>query len=216
MKFAVTDFFQSIQMQRTHQLVFVSSLLAVCWLGMMATHELGHVIGALLTQGTVERVVLHPLSISRTDVSPNPCPSIVVWLGPIIGCVIPAVVCVVIPRKNDSLSRTSVQETTKQHMLRNIAIFFTGFCLLTNGAYIAIGSFDRVGDCGEMLRHGSPRWTLIAFGAITIPLGIYVWHRLGSIKQFIGNPSLVDARSAYAMLLILLIIVGCEFTFSAS
>ena len=28
---------------------------------MMAFHELGHVVGALLTGGTVERVVLHPL-----------------------------------------------------------------------------------------------------------------------------------------------------------
>jgi hypothetical protein len=189
-------------MQRFHQLIFVSSLLAMCWLAMMATHELGHVTGALLTQGGIERVVLHPLSISRTDVSPNPCPSIVVWLGPIIGCVIPAVVCVVIPRRNA--------------VLRNIAAFFTGFCLLANGAYIAIGSFDQVGDCGEMLRHGSPRWTLIAFGAITIPLGIYVWHRLGSIKQFFGNASLIDARTAYTLLVILLVIIGCEFTFSPS
>jgi hypothetical protein len=41
------------------------------------------------TGGTVERVVLHPLSISRTDVSPNPHPVAVVWLGPIVGSVVP-------------------------------------------------------------------------------------------------------------------------------
>jgi hypothetical protein len=55
----------------------------------MAVHELGHVIGAVISGGVVERVVLHPLTISRTDVSPNPHPGIVVWLGPVIGCLFP-------------------------------------------------------------------------------------------------------------------------------
>ena len=70
-----------VAMQRFHQLIFVASLLALSWFAMMAVHELGHVVGALVTGGVVERVVLHPLTISRTDVSPNPEPSIVVWLA---------------------------------------------------------------------------------------------------------------------------------------
>lgn len=167
---------------------------------MMAVHELGHVVGALTTGGNVERVVLHPLFISRTDVAPNPTPSIVVWLGPILGCVIPPLVWWLLPR------RFSVT--------RNIALFFTGFCLLANGAYIAFGAFDRVGDCGVMLQHGSPLWTLLFFGALTIPLGFYVWHRLGSVKHFLADPALVDPKVAYTMLAALVLMLLIEFTIS--
>ena len=129
-------------MQRLQQIAFVVSLLALSWMGMMATHELGHVLGALVSGGIVERVVVHPLTISRTDVTPNPNPLIVVWLGPIVGCILPLVAAMLVPQRLPFARRT--------------AMFFAGFCLLANGAYIAVGSIDKVGDCGEMLKHGSP------------------------------------------------------------
>lgn len=189
-------------MQRFHQLLFVASILALSWFAMMAVHEFGHVIGALTTGGTVERVVLHPLAISRTDVSPNPNPSIVVWLGPILGCIIPAAISWFVPRRFT--------------IARNIATFFVGFCLLANGTYIAIGSFDRVGDCGAMLQHGSPLWTLLLFGSLTIPLGFYFWHSLGSMKAFLADPSLVDPTVAYTLFGTLVVLLGLEFTISPS
>ena len=167
---------------------------------MMAVHEFGQVVGALTSGSTVERVVLHPLTISRTDVSPNLNPTLVVWLGPILGCVIPVFVWRLVPRQFAAV--------------RNIALFFAGFCLLANGAYIAIGSFDRVGDCRVMLQHGSPLWTLLLFGALTIPLGFYILHPLGSLKQFLANPSLVDPALAYTILGILIVVLALEFTIS--
>ena len=187
-------------MQRIHQLVFVASLFALSWFAMMAIHELGHVIGALASGGTVQRVVLHPFTISRTDVMPNPSPSIVVWLGPILGCVIPGIIAWMVPRRFGSA--------------RNVALFFAGFCLLANGAYIAIGSFDRVGDCGVMIQHGSPIWSLIVFGGLTIPLGFYLWHRLGSAKKFLDDPALVDPVLAYTLLGALIVMLGIEFMIS--
>jgi len=187
-------------MQRFHQLIFVASLLALSWFAMMSVHEFGHVVGALASGGAVERVVLHPLTISRTDVSPNPNPSIVVWLGPILGCIIPAVLWWFVPRQFT--------------VARNIALYFTGFCLVANGAYIAIGSFDRVGDSGVMLQHGSPPWTLLFFGALTFPLGFYIWHRLGSVKQFLNDPSLVNPAVAYTLLAALFVLLALEFTIS--
>src|SRR4051794_27203810 len=75
--------------QRLHQWVLITSILLASWLGMQAVHELGHVVGAWLTGGRVARVVLHPLTISRTDFDKNPHPLIVVWAGPILGCVLP-------------------------------------------------------------------------------------------------------------------------------
>jgi hypothetical protein len=187
-------------MQRYHQLTFIVSLLALSWFAMMAVHELGHIAGAFSTGGQVERVVLHPLSISRTDVSPNLNPAVVVWLGPIVGCLVPVAGCLLIPRR--------------MTIVRNVAMFFAGFCLIANGAYIAVGSFDRVGDCGEMLRSGSPFWTLVVFGAVTIPPGALLWHRLGSLKQFLSDPSIIPPRLAWSVLFTLLLVVAGECAFS--
>jgi len=180
-------------MQRFHQILFAVSLMALSWFAMMAVHELGHVVGAIVTGGSVERVVLYPLTISRTDVLPNPHPAIVVWLGPVVGCVLPLAVFAIVPR------RVAV--------VRNIARFFAGFCLIANGAYISIGSFDRVGDCGEMLRTGTPLWAMHAFGAATIPLGLYLWHGLGSLSHFVSNPSVVPPRMSYVVFGALLVAV---------
>ena len=170
-------------MQRHNQILFVACILALSWFGMMAVHELGHVIGAVVTHGRVTGVVLHPLAISRTDVNPNPNPAVVVWLGPSIGCLLPLGLRLLIP--------------PGMKILRNSATFFAGFCLLTNGAYIAVGSFDRVGDCGEMLRTGTPLWLMIAFGVVTITTGLLMWHRLGSLKQFLASPNIITTRSAW-------------------
>ena len=65
-----------------------------------------------------------------------------------------------------------------------------------------------------MLQHGSPQWTLIFFGALTIPLGFFIWHRLGSFKQFLADPSLVDPVVAYTLLGALIVLLAIEFTLS--
>ena len=132
---------------------------------MQAVHELGHVAGAAITGGRVVRVVLHPLTISRTDVAPNPRPLVVVWAGPVVGVLAP-------------LATWGVWRALRipgVFVLR----FFAGFCLVANGAYLAGGSLGGVGDCGEMLRHGTPMWMLWLFGAVTIPLGLWLWHGQG-------------------------------------
>ncbi|MBC8351084.1 MAG: M50 family metallopeptidase [Planctomycetes bacterium] len=185
---------------RWHQFVFTSSLVALSWLLMMAVHEFGHVLGAIVTGGSVERIVLHPLAISRTDVLPNPHPSLVVWLGPIVGCVLPLLVATILP--------------SNRIEFRNIAKFFAGFCLVANGVYISIGAFDRVGDCGVMLATGSPYWSLLAFGAATIPLGLFVWHKIGSVGEFSNHPEMVTPRLAYTTAALMIAIAGLEFCLS--
>ena len=187
-------------MQRIHHVVFLFSVVALSWFAMMATHELGHVVGAMVSGGQVERVVLHPLTISRTDVKPNPNPLLVVWAGPLLGCMLPLVIGLAVPKRFG--------------VVRNTALFFAGFCLLANGVYIGFGAFDSVGDCGEMLQHGSPIWLLLAFGAIAICVGFYLWHRLGSVKEFLANPSLVNPGIAYTLLVGLVVMLAVEFAFS--
>ena len=143
--------------------LFLIALLYPAWLAMMLVHESGHVLGALATGGTVQRVVWGPFILSRTDVSPNPSPLLVAWVGPVIGSALPVLAMA-------ALWRTRA---------RRPAAFFAGFCLIANGVYIGVGWFDRAGDAGEMIRLGSPRWMLVMFGTIAATSGLWIWHRLG-------------------------------------
>lgn len=152
-------------MKREWKCPLITSTLVGSWFGMQAVHELGHVLGAMLTGAEVTRVELSPWTISRTDVINNTRPLVVAWAGPIIGVVLPLVIW----------HAASVARLSFAFVLR----FFAGFCLVANGLYIGLGSFGRMGDCGEMLRHGSPIWQLWLFGAITVPVGFWLWHGLG-------------------------------------
>jgi hypothetical protein len=148
------------------QVILIASVMLLSWLLMQAVHELGHVAGAKLTGGQVTKVVLHPLAISRTDVQPNPHPLNVVWAGPLVGIFLPLTIW---------LTAWRITRPVKS-VVENFLRFFAGFCLIANGAYIAFGARSRIGDCGEMLRHGSPNWLLWLFGAVTIPAGLWLWH----------------------------------------
>ena len=185
---------------RFHQVLLALSMLALCWFGMMAVHESGHVVGAWATGGTVNRVVLNPLTISRTDVLPNPSPAIVVWMGPLVGCVLPILAVAVLRRV---LGRVNI--------FYLLAVFFAGFCLLANGAYIAIGAFDGVGDCGVMLKTGSPFGALLVFGTIAMIVGFMLWHRLGSLRDFIANPDSVEPATAWILTSLLIAVLAAEF-----
>ena len=193
---------------RRDQVIILISALLLSWLGMMAVHELGHVVGAVLTGGNVLRVVLHPAAISRTEVLPNPAPLIVAWAGPLFGCLVPGGILQIArgmlscrrslvinpePHLNNRLSAIEsemcdVVIAQQSHNLRatgrsaivSFLRFFFGFCCIANGAYLGIGVFDRIGDAGEILKAGSPRALLIAFGLIAFSSGMLTWHRLGS------------------------------------
>jgi len=151
-------------MSRVVRVIGAGAMLCAAWLGMQAVHELGHVLAAWLTGGTVQRVVLHPFAISRTDVSPNPRPLVVAWSGPLVGAILPLAVA--------GLCRLASRR------IRSLAQFFAGFCLIANGVYIGAGSFGRIGDAGDMLRHGSPPWTLLVFGVVCTAGGLWIWHCL--------------------------------------
>jgi hypothetical protein len=151
--------------RRFDQVVLVASTLGFCWLGMQVLHEFGHVLAGWAVGETVERVVLHPLALSRTDVSHDRHPLLVIWGGPVVGSALPLA----------SLGVARVRRSGLAFLLR----FFAGFCLIANGAYLGVGAFARVGDAGDLLRHGAPRWTLIAFGLVCAPAGLRLWHGLG-------------------------------------
>lgn len=143
-----------------------AGVLIASWYGMQLAHELGHVLAAWTTGGTVQRVAVPVLGFSRTDVSPNPQALWVAWAGPVVGVLLPAVLW--------GAARLCFARDLKP--LR----FFVGWCLVCNGAYLGLGWIDRVGDTGDLLRHGAAVLLLIAFGAGCIPAGLWCWHGLGS------------------------------------
>lgn len=164
---------------------------------MQAIHECGHVLGACVTGGRVARIVLHPLSISHTDLAENPHPLAVVWAGPLVGLAAPLLLWGV----------AAAVRVPWAFVLR----FFAGFCLLANGLYIAVGSFDRIGDCGEMLRHGSELWHLWLFGAATAPIGLWLWHRQGPHFGFGTADGQVSRRIAYGTLVVCVVLLALGF-----
>lgn len=186
-------------MQRVYQLVFVASLLAVSWLAMMGVHEMGHVAGALLTGGRVQRVVLHPTRISRTDVSPNPRPVIVAWAGPVVGCLLPWWTAWLLPRRLPTA--------------RNLAMFFAGFCLVANGVYLLFGSLYLIGDARVLLQHGTPMAAPATLGIATLLPGLWIWHCLGSLSAFMSTPSRVTAQMASITFAVLALVVACVVLF---
>jgi hypothetical protein len=191
-----------VAVSRLHQALLILSTFLGSWLGMQAVHESGHVLGAWLTGGRVARVVLHPLTISRTDLAHNPSPLAVVWAGPVVGAVAPLVLW----------GLAAAARLPGAYVVR----FFAGFCLLANGLYIGAGSFGRVGDCGEMLRHGSAPWQLWLFGLLTAPAGLWLWHGqgphfgLGAAKGRVSRGVAWGALAGCLALLALGFVVGGE------
>jgi hypothetical protein len=174
----------------------ICSTVLASWLGTQAVHELGHVVGAWMTGAQVTQVVLTPTTFSRTDVTHNTRPLVVVWAGPIVGAVLPLFLWLA----------ARAARMPGEFVLR----FFAGFCLIANGLYIGVGSFARIGDCGEMLRHGSPIALLRLFGLVTVPLGFALWHHQGTSFGLGAAHGQVSKPVTYATLAVcmLLIVLG--------
>ncbi len=181
---------------RFQQIVLIGSTLGYCWLGMQIVHEMGHVLAAYASGETVHALVLNPMVISRTDVSHDRHPLAVIWSGPILGALIPLA----------SLAFARLLRCRLFYLFQ----FFAGFCLIVNGAYVGVGSLGRVGDAGDLLGHGAPRWTLILFGLVCAPLGLWLWNGLGPHFGLGKAKGAVDGRAVLWALGLVLIIVGVE------
>jgi len=179
-----------------HQAILVVSTLFGSWLGMQAAHESGHAVGAIVTGGEIAAIILHPLTISHTEMIDNPHPLVVVWAGPVVGVMLPLMLwCLLVVTRVPGAF---------------VARFFAGFCLIANGAYLGVGSFLGTGDCGEMLRQGSPVWVLRLFGAVAVPIGFWLWSGQGPNFGLGDAQGKVSRRLAYGSLVIfaLLVLLG--------
>jgi len=94
--------------------------------------------------------------------------------------------------------------------------FFAGFCLIANGAYIGFGSFEGVGDAGDLLRLGILPPILWGFGLLTIPTGFLVWHGAGAGFGFGPHAKTLDPAASRLTAILLIAIVVLELSFGHS
>jgi hypothetical protein len=139
-------------------------LSAFCWLGMMWVHELGHVIGGIVSGGSVDRVVLAPWTFSRTDMSVDPHPLFTTWAGPVVGSLLPVALWATLRR--DILAR-----------------LFASFCLLANGAYLSFGALSPVADAAVLRRQGAPIASLLVPGGLGIAAALWLGVRLFTVRD---------------------------------
>ena len=185
---------------RLNQIVLVGTFLGFSWLAMQAVHELGHVIGAAASGGTVNKVVLYPTAISRTDVRPNPHPLVEVWSGAALGAILPLI----------AFLAAAMLRCPGLYLFR----FFAGFCLVANGVYLGLGSFQGIADAGELLMHGAARWQLVLFGIATVPLGLYLWHGqgrhfgFGEARGKVSRAATVVSLSLFVVVVVVEMLIG--------
>src|SRR5262249_3602159 len=74
------------------------------------------------------------------------------------------------------------------------------------GAYIGFGSFQRIGDCGEMLRYGMPIWLLWLFGIAAFSFGLIVWSSAGAYFGFRPDAPQVATRHIVATLVAIVVV----------
>lgn len=164
--------------------LLIVSLLALSWLLMQAVHELGHVMHARWSGVPIERVILHPLALSETVLTQDTSPFIA-WAGALWGVAIPLAIWAI-------LAKAWPQQA-------HLARFFAGFCLVANGVYLGVGAFARVGDAGDLLRHGAAPWQLLLFGLVTVPAGFWLWNGQGAKFGLGPNPEPVDRSTALVL-----------------
>ena len=147
-----------------HRAVFLLLFLTACWFGMLAVHEIGHVLAAWCSGATVERVILFPLSHTQTHGVDYPM--FVYGAGAVVGVTFPMMLW---------LTALSLRLNTA-YLFR----FFSGFCFVANGVYIGC-DFSVVGptDAGLLIEHGASRWLLVLFGLSCVSYGLYLWHGQG-------------------------------------
>ena len=187
-------------MPRADKWVGIFALIVFSWLGMMAVHELGHVLAAVASGGRIQKVILFPVTFSRTDVSPNPMPLLVCWSGILVGAILPAACWSIVCRI----------QSPWVAMLR----FFAGFCLVANGGYLLGGTAMNEADVADLLRMGTPRWVPIVASGIMLSLGLCMWHGLGPGIGFGRQAISPRWRQTLILIAIVVGIIVIELIFS--
>lgn len=125
----------------------------------MFVHELGHVLAAGITGGTIISVELRPGRLSHTLVRPNPQPGVVLWSGFALGWLAP--------------QATAPLWRIERGMIGQALRAWAAFCLLAGGSYLAIGGGERLTDTGQLIAIGWPAFVPVVVGLVVAALGYW-------------------------------------------
>lgn len=134
--------------------------LLVSWYLMEVVHEAGHVLGA---GGQVDAVHVPLIGFSHTDLADDADTVRSIGAGPVLGGLGPLVL-LLLPRRR---------------WYGRLGWFFSGWCLVANGAYLAAGALLADGDAGDLLARGVHAWVLVTAGLGGVAAGLGVWHGNG-------------------------------------
>jgi hypothetical protein len=142
-------------------------LLSASWCVMVITHEGGHVIGGVLAGGTLRHADLRPWTLPHSHFDPDPYPLLTLWAGPLLGVLVPVAIAAAIRRR--------------------WAWFIGNFCLLGNGAYLAVAWVNGGAylDTPRLLAEGAAPAQIVAYCLLTIGFG-YARFR-SSCREVLGS-----------------------------
>lgn len=126
---------------------------------MTLTHELGHVIAGILGGAKLIQLELRPWHLPHSQFASDAHPQLTLWAGPVLGCLIPLAVAVVVRRR---------------------AGWFVGwFCVLANALYLLLGyvSGDGELDSAKMIAAGTRPIELLGFVAVTLPVAYFKFRK---------------------------------------
>ncbi|MEM7477058.1 MAG: hypothetical protein AAF483_18905 [Planctomycetota bacterium] len=128
-------------------------LIALAWVVMTTTHELGHIVAGCACGGTLASYSLSPISLPFSIFEPDPHPLVTLWSGPILGASVPVLIAWLFKH--------------------SYAMFIGYFCLLANGVYIGCAWFsgDQYLDTPKLLEHGASHASILIYCLITIGFG---------------------------------------------
>lgn len=148
-------------------LIFVW-LIAVSWVVMTFTHELGHIVGGMTCGATLTDFDLAPWRMPYSIHSPDPYPLVTLWAGPLLGIAIPYGLAALIRKR--------------------WFWFIADFCLIANGSYLALAglSGERYLDTPRLLEAGTHPALILIYCILTIGIG-YVWFRSDCINYLMPS-----------------------------
>lgn len=128
-------------------------LIIISWCVMAITHEMGHIVCGWSCGGKLLDADLLPWHMPYSFFEPDPAPLVTLWGGPILGVVVPVMLAAMIRKP--------------------FLWFIADFCLLANGAYIAVAWFtrDTYLDTTKLLEHGASPVSIGIYCALTIGFG---------------------------------------------
>ena len=93
---------------RLGRVLILVALLVPSWFVMTFTHETGHIVGGWLGGAKLTDCDLVPWRMPYSFHSPDPCPLLTLWAGPLLGVIVPMSLATLIRRRWRTSSLTFV------------------------------------------------------------------------------------------------------------